>query len=341
MTERTDVVFNANDSFWVNNATETLDGEYSILHGEQETARSLRTRENLRILDVQAGQEFSGNDGLFTAEEIRDAALANTSFPAWMLRAAVAERCAGADAVAVAPLADSSGREVLPAATIDVSEACDVLAAWDGTYELDAPGAPLWREWMGQFPALAQRQAGDLFRDVFDPADPLGSPGGLAVPAGENDLVLVNLARAVQILQTAGFDADATLRDTQFVARASTRIPIHGGINSDGVPNIVSWSSGGSSTEPVPTRGDRIAPGSTLTKEGYPINYGTSFIMTVDFTSGNPEAWALLTYSNTGDRTSPLFDSQLALFGAKQWRQVLFTESEINAEAESLVVRGN
>lgn len=343
MTERTDVVFNANDSFWVNNTTETLNGEYSIMHGEQETARSLRTRENLRILDADAGQEFSGDEGLFTAQEMRDAALANTSFPAWMLRAAVVERCAGESLIAVTPLLDSSGVEVLPAASLDVTDACQVLTSWDGTYNLDAAGAPLWREWMGQFSALAQRQAGDLFVKAFDPADPLGTPSGLAPARAETDLVLVNLARAVQILQTAGFDADATLRDTQFAARASTRIPIHGGISSDGVPNMLSWSGGGSSTEPAPTRGARVAPGSTLTKEGYPINYGTSFIMSVDFTSGAPEAWALLTYSNTGDRTSALFDSQLSLFSAKQWRQVLFTESDIDADADTdiLVVQGN
>lgn len=341
MTERTDVVFNANDSFWVNNTSETLDGTYSIMHGEQGTARSLRTRENLRLLDATAGQEFSGDQGLFTAEELRAAALANTSYPAWMLRSAVAQRCANVTTLAVPPLTDSSGTEVLPAATIDIAEACGVLAAWDGTFDLDAAGAPLWREWMGQFPALAQRQAGELFLSPFDSADPLGTPSGLALASGDTDLVLVNLARAVQILQTAGFDAAATLRDTQFAARSSTRIPIHGGLNSDGVPNIVSWASGGSSTETVPTRGDRVAPGSTLTKDGYPINYGTSFIMTVDFTTGAPEAWALLTYSNTGDRTSPLFDSQMSLFSAKEWRRVLFDGSAIDAEAEVLVVRGN
>jgi acyl-homoserine-lactone acylase len=341
MTERTDVVFNANDSFWVNNTTETLDGQYSIMHGEQNTARSLRTRENLRILDAEAGQDFSGDEGLFTAEEIRNAALANTSFPAWMLREAVAERCAGAPTVSLAALSNSSGAEVLPAASIDVTAACQVLEAWDGTFDLDAVGAPLWREWMGQFSALSQREAGNLFANAFDPADPLGTPSDLAPVSGESDVVLLNLARAVQILQTAGFDADATLRDTQFAARSGTRIPIHGGIGSDGVPNVISWGSAGSSTEPIPTRGDRVAPGSTLTKDGYPINYGTSFIMTVDYTNGAPEAWALLTYSNTGDRTSAIFDSQMSLFSSKQWRRVLFAESDIDAEAEVLVVQGN
>jgi len=45
MTERTDYVFNANDSFWLANASETLQGKYSVLHGEQNTVRSVRTLE--------------------------------------------------------------------------------------------------------------------------------------------------------------------------------------------------------------------------------------------------------------------------------------------------------
>jgi acyl-homoserine-lactone acylase len=56
--------------------------------------------------------------------------------------------------------------------------------------------------------------------------------------------------------------------------------------------------------------------------------------MTVDYTQGAPRAWAFLTYSNTGDRTSPLFDAQLQRFSEKKWRDVLFTEEQINSDPE-------
>jgi acyl-homoserine-lactone acylase len=111
-------------------------------------------------------------------------------------------------------------------------------------------------------------------------------------------------------------------------------MPVPGGLGSDGVTNVVSWGGLGSSTETVPGRGDRVAPGTTLTADGYPINYGTSFLMTVDYTQGAPRAWAFLTYSNTGDRTSPLFDAQLQRFSEKKWRDVLFTEEQINSDPE-------
>ena len=48
---------------------------------------------------------------------------------------------------------------------------------------------------------------------------------------------------------------------------------------------------------------------------------------------GAPRAWAFLTYSNTGDRKSPLFDAQLQRFSEKNWRDVLFTEEQISADS--------
>ena len=338
--ERSDFVFNANDSFWVNNGVEVASGSYSILHGEQETARSLRTRENVRILNDSSTSGFAGPDGKFSAEELREAALGNTSYPAWMLREALVERCRAAGPVSVTAVVNDIGVETLPAETIDLSAACDVLASWDGTFNLDAAGAPLFREWLGQFPSSAFSDAGDLFANGFDPADPANTPSGLAPASGSNDPIIVNLARAVQILREADFTESSTLRDTQFAARSASRIPIHGGLGSDGVTNIVSWGGLGSSTEEVPSRGARITAGSSLTEDGYPINYGTSFLMVVDFTGGSPKAWAFLTYSNTGDRTSPLFDAQMQAFSEKKWRSVLFEQEEIEADSEPLTVRG-
>ena len=70
-----------------------------------------------------------------------------------------------------------------------------------------------------------------------------------------------------------------------------------------------------------------------LTKEGYLINYGTSFIMALEFTDKGPRAQAFLTYSQSGDPASPQFYDQTQLFSEKKWRRVLFTEAEIKSDA--------
>ena len=337
-TERTDYVFNANDSFWVANGAETLSGAYSILHGEQNTVRSLRTRENVRVLTEPL---FRGDDGLFSGIELRDASVRNTSYAAYMFRTPLTERCANVTTVQTPAITNNDGSVAIAATDVDVSEACRVLTAWNGDYQLDSAGAPLFREWLGRVSALGLWST--MWAEPFDSANPVDTPRGMAPAelitpvAGSQagaDPALVALAQAVLVLEAGGRDVDVTLRDTQFAPRASTRIAVPGGLGSDGVTNVVSWGGLGSSTEPVPARGDRVAPGSTLTADGYPVNYGTSFIMTVDFTSGSPTAWALLTYSNTGDRTSPLFDAQLKKFEAGEWRELRFTEDAIAADAD-------
>ncbi|MEY3618086.1 MAG: hypothetical protein RL726_784 [Actinomycetota bacterium] len=335
MTERTDFVFNANDSFWVADGAGTLSGNYSILHGEQNTARSLRTRENLRILSGDGG--FAGDDGLFSGEELRDASVGNTSYAAYQFITPLVLRCSAVTTIAIPAVNASDGSAVIEAGQVDLVEACAVLSEWSGTFDLDAPGAPLFREWLGRVSALGMFPS--IWETPFDPARPQETPSGMApAPATGDDPVLVALGQAVKVLELGGRTPDATLRETQYAPRAATRIPVHGGLGGDGVTNVVSWGGLGSSTETVPSRGDRVAPGTTLTADGYPINYGTSFIMTVDYTQGAPRAWAFLTYSNTGDRTSPLFDAQMQRFSEKKWRDVLFTNEQIMADPEMVEV---
>ena len=93
MVERSDYVFNANDSFWMPHATDLLTGAYSRLHGTQDTQRSLRTRENATVLSGSGPGTPAGEDGTFTGEELRDAAFANVAHSARLLRETVVERC--------------------------------------------------------------------------------------------------------------------------------------------------------------------------------------------------------------------------------------------------------
>ncbi|MEK7423928.1 MAG: penicillin acylase family protein [Actinomycetota bacterium] len=327
MTERSDYVFNANDSYWLSNAEHLLTGDYSILHGRADVAVSARTRENATLLADTTAAGPAGPDGTFTGDELRDLVLGNEGYTARALREPVVERCADATVVEVPELLTDDGTVALPADTVDVSAACDVLAAWDGVYDIDSVGAALWREF------LARIDLATIWAVPFDPTDPVGTPSGLAAPIGAGaDPVLIGLAQATQLLTKAGFGVDVALGDVQFTDRSGTRIKVHGGGGSDGTTNIVTWSSGSSSTEPAPVRGDRLAPRSSLTADGYPINYGTSFVMVVDFSSGAPAAWSLLTYGETGDRTSPLFETQTLRFSEKDWKEVAFSEAAIAAD---------
>jgi acyl-homoserine-lactone acylase len=331
MVQRNDYVFNANDSFWVPSAEFTLSGATSILHGEQNTPLSMRTRQNAAVLGSANAAGLAGPDNLFDADEIRTAAFENTGRTASLLRVAAVEACRTTPIVEVPELLAADGTVSLPAASVDLTAACNVLASWDGVYDLDRSGPMVWRETMGRLDDAAFETAGALFDDAFDPSQPTMTP---AVPAADTTPLLQAMARAVQTIAAAGFGPDITLGASQFTERSGTRIPIHGGSGVDGVTNIVTWSSRSSSSEPAPQRGEAVATGSSLRGEGYRINYGTSFVMTVDYTGDDVQAWALLVYGQTGDRTSPLFDSQTVEFSQKQWRQVAFTDNQIDADPD-------
>jgi acyl-homoserine-lactone acylase len=322
--ERTDYVFNANDSFWLPHADEVLEGDYSILHGRQRTARSPRTRENATVL-----QDATAAGGL-TIDDIKDLALANRGYTSRALKDELVARCQAT------PSIDVPADDPLPAATVDLTKACEVLAAWDGTYELDSRGAHVWREFTTRFATADGFQAGNLWAEPFDPARPVDTPSGLApAPATGPDPILVKLGRAVQIVEKAGFALDAPLGDLQVANRNGTLVPIHGGTNSDGTTNIVGYGGFAETSEPRITRGPTMAPRSALTADGYLIDNGTSFLMAVALGPDGPDAWTFLTYGNSGDPSSDVFVEATERFSRKDWKQARFTEEQVVAGTDS------
>jgi acyl-homoserine-lactone acylase len=317
--ERTDYVFNANDSYWIPNVEAPLTGAYSFLHGTRNTPLSMRTRQNAAVLGAANEAGLAGPDGLFDADEVRTAALENSGRTAGLLLAAAVAACTAEPIVEVDD------------APVDLTEACRVLAGWDGVYDLDRSGPIIWRETMTRFDVAAFEGAGPLFADAFDPTDPTRTP---RVPAPDTAPLLEAMGRAVRTIAAAGFALDTTLGAVQFSERSETRVPIHGGVADDGVTNVVQWSDVAATGEPLPERGAVVTEGSSLRDEGYRVNSGTSFIMTVDFTGDLPEAWAILVYGESGDRTSPVFDSQMVRFSEKNWRKVALTDEQIDSDPD-------
>lgn len=342
--ERDDYVFNANDSFWLANAEELLEGDYSPLHGRQDTPRSPRTRENAIVLDDATAEGPSGEDGTFTLDELADAAIQNRGYTSRALLDAVVQRCEGAGPISVEPLVDTDdGSELLPAGDVELVEACDVLAGWDGTYDLDQAGPPIWRELMGQYENEDLVDAGPLWAEAFDPADPVATPSGLAPPPdGGSDPLLINLARAVQILDAGDIAVDTPLGDVQVANRNGTLVPIHGGTGVDGTTNVVGYGGSGTVLDPYfdDVSRETLVPGSSLAtfeypgtgeQTGYPIGNGTSFLFALAYTDDGPQAKAFHTYSDTEDREDPTYTSATEAFSAKQWRDVAFTEQDVAA----------
>jgi acyl-homoserine-lactone acylase len=317
--ERSDYVFNSNDSHWLANPDELLTG-FSPLTGAEAVPQSARTRMNAILLTDPAQR---GDDGLFDLAEVEAAILSNRSLHAELLLPGVLKACARTPLVLVDGVPYS------------VSAACDVLGQWDGRYNIDSRGAALWREYMSLFSSQDRRDAGPLYRVGFDPADPVGTPKKLN-DARDVD-VLQNLGIAAKAMVAAGFAIDAPLGDLQFDGRAlggaaaGTRIPLPGGTEAVGAASIVSCCSGARTLAPRGNPGT-FDDAQSFSNLGYPVSTGNSFMMVVQFTADGPVARAVLTYGQPDDPASADFVSQTKLYSAGTLRPVRFTAADIAAD---------
>jgi acyl-homoserine-lactone acylase len=317
---RPDFVMNANDPPWLANPAEPL-VDYPFMYGPARAIASPRTRMNLVTLSETGTNGASGADGKFSLAELQAAALGNRGITAEALREQVVLRCTGVTTVAV------DGQPV------DITAACNALSAWDGRLDLGSAGAVLWREFLAVFAAADVTTAGALYAVPFDPDNPLTTPNTLAPPpAMGDDPVLVAIGRAVKLLEQAGLNESTLLGDAQFTRKGTTAIPIHGGGYREGITNIVGFGQSNSTLLPQLVQATVLSPRTGLTTEGYLINNGTSFIMTLEFTAEGPKATAMLSYSESSDPDSTHFADQTQLFSDKAWRPALFTEAEILAD---------
>jgi acyl-homoserine-lactone acylase len=195
---------NSNDSYWLSNPDEPLEG-YLPTIGPERTARTLRTRAGLAFLNeyLQGGNKLEAGD-------IQALLLSHRHFGAELLLDDVLAICGG----------DS-----------DIAMSCDVLRAWDRTANVGSRGMQVWTE----FWEIARRIDG-LYAIPFDPDDPVNTPRGIATddPA-VREAVRGALAASQHRLLAAGIEPDAPWGDVQFAERNGSRIPVPGGPGRHGM----------------------------------------------------------------------------------------------------------
>lgn len=301
---RTDHVSNMNDSYWLTNPAQPLEGFPRVI-GDERTARSLRTRMGLRIiLDRLAGKDgLPGNK--FDLDNLRELAMGNRVMAAEVWKDDLVALCR------TVPLAVGLGGPV------DVSAACPVLEAWDGRDNLDSRGALLFRRFVARLTGLVPIPLpGPLgpFSGAFDAGNPVDTPRGLATL---NPLTINALAQAVQDMQGAGLPLDAPLRDGAYVTRRGERIPIQGGPHPSGVFNVITplWD---------PAKGN------------VDVVHGSSYVQAVELTPGCPKVRTILTYGQSTNPRSPRTSDQTKLFSEKKWVTPPFCPKDVE-KAKSLV----
>ena len=217
--------------------------------------------------------------------------------------------------------------------TPEVQAACVSLGNWDQTYKLDSRGGQVFRQFMENCAENSTCYDG-LWAVPFNPNDPVATPNTLNQT---NTAEIMNAVTAgVDDLQSAKIVYDAPMSEIQFTRKGDTVIPIHGGPSRDGAFNMLYYNNSSSMDDtllPHDVTLGGAASASLIDQQGYLINYGSSWMMLVNYlTDGTVQAKGLISYGQTTKHGSAYNTDQTMLFSQSQWRDCLFTEDEIMSD---------
>jgi acyl-homoserine-lactone acylase len=158
------------------------------------------------------------------------------------------------------------------------------------------------------------RSTPDLWVTPFDPADPVNTPRDLSVDDKAVVTAVENaLSAAVATLNTAGIPLDRPWGEVQYVEKNGERIPIHGGSSDMMFSVITSDLNDG---------------------EGYSsIRHGNSYIQAITWDESDcPDAYAILTYSQSTDPASEHYADATKLYSSGGWIDMPFCEADRDAQ---------
>jgi len=304
-------VSNSNDSYWLSSPNMLLE-DYSPLMGRngfeppERIQQSLRTRQGF----VQAEERIAGTDGLgapgFTIANLRDVMFGSRNIAAELTLDDVLTACNG---VADWSAGDCGGNPYSANPAV-AQGACAILADWDRLFNIDSVGAGLWNE---VWPRIAR---GESFWVVpFDPNDAVNTPRTVNMAdAAVVEAIRCGIGAGVDTMVSRGTALDANWGSIQFRWNGdrSAQIPVHGGSGG------FMWS---------------VISASYVDGEGYSdIRAGNSYIQTVTWDESEcPDAFAVLTYSQSTDPTSPHYSDWTELMSGKGWNDMPYCPADVEA----------
>lgn len=303
---RDDFVANSNDSYWLSNPQQPLEG-YSPIIGPERTERTLRTRAGIVMInEVLQAKEANR----FDAQRLQDLLFNQRNFGAELVLD---------DVLAICKREPKAVK--LESNSVDVSKACEVLAAWDRKQAVTSRGAQVWTE---AWPLMSTTP--NLWAVPFDAKDPVRTPREINVSdAKVRKAVVQALAMAVHKLEEAQIPLDAPWGEVQYTERNGEKIGIPGGAGATGMFSVMAA---------------KLTPGKGYT----PIITGNSWMQVVTWTdAGEVDARGVLSYSQSEEEDSAFVADQTKLYSRGAWVKLPFTEAEIVADEElrTLELKGN
>lgn len=314
--ERKDWVVNCNDSYWLTNTKQTIEGFPKIV-GFEKIPQTLRSRMcHQQVLDRVANTD--GLDGTgFTTANVRVMTLGGRVYSAEkFLEQTLTAFCgAGPISLTVDPL---DNKPVNPAVSVDPTNACAALTAWDKHTNVDSKGSLVWDEFWPRVEQVAKGAV--IYKVPFDATKPVETPNDLDIARPE---IKQAFAAAIKAVADSGFAVDAPRSAFSWrEGKNAERIPVPGGAQRTGNFTIAQAKS------------YVLKPGT-----GYgPLNYGNSYMQVVGLKPEGVEAHTFVTYSLSTDPASPHYDDYTREYSQKKWVKAAYTEAEVAADTKSTLV---
>jgi len=307
---RRDFVQNSNDSYWLANPDARLEGYSQIIGVDEKRPQGFRTRLGItQIRDRQAGADGLPGRG-FDRQWLQDVLYGNRHYSAEIMLEGVLQLC-------------TTQNPDVPVAggTVNVAQACNVLANWDGRNLDTSVGTHVWTELWRRVSGAPTAGSGlpvvsaVLYAVPFNLADPVNTPRGLNVAdANVVTRVMGELGQTVKYFADNGIPLDRAWGQVHFDTRNGEAIPIHGGSGGSGVYNAITPST--------------LIPGVGFT----PILGGSSYIQSVTFGRNGPDARAILTYSQSSDPANPNYADMTKLYSDYGWVTLPFSQGDIRRD---------
>lgn len=206
---REDYVANMNDSYWLTQPAQPLEGFPSLLGGERQ-ALSLRGRLGHEMAQSLVASA-AGSSAELARRVMRDAlhprVYSAEQFKAQLLDPACRQRRVG---------------------KVDLGSACDILGRWPNTAGADDRGVLLWEAFWRRVRDIPESE---LFRQAFSANAPLSTPHQAH---GADPRVARALADAVLEFRRAGRALDEPLGRRRYVRSEGQRVPLYGGCHGHG-----------------------------------------------------------------------------------------------------------
>lgn len=304
---RQDYVANMNDSYWLSNAHQTLEGYATVLGGERQ-ALSLRGRlgHQMALELVQGGPRSTL---ALSGQLMREVLTARAYSAEWFKKDLLDQACVQPEVILPAE-AQKPGTQsqTAPASgsprRVNIANACEVLTRWPNTANAQDRGALLWDAFWGQ---LQKIPAAELYGVGFSAAAPLTTP---RAPKLTGARAAQALAAAVTSMLDKGWALDMPLGTQRFVRSQGQSLSLYGGCNGPGYFTVACNDDG-----------------------SYPMgpdSSANSYLQVVSFGRRGMRAHTLLAHGqdeSAVDNGAGL--APVARYARKDWLRFPFSEEEI------------